>query len=233
MRAGSEEARALLDRLNPAEYWRVLGCAPEQAPPEARLEMEKLLEQLIAHCEPRHAWAEFPLHPTEAGLALAGTGLVLPGRDVAEHLQGCTSCAVMAATLGIQVDRAIDGAQRRAMAEAVMTDALASALIEAYCDLVQARRTEGRVFTWRYSPGYGDLPLGLQPKVLAVLDAGRRMGLHCTASNLLIPRKSVTAVLGLLDVSGGGPTKADFDPCARCQLGQDCELRKAGRRCGR
>jgi hypothetical protein len=50
----------------------------------------------------------------------------------------------------------------------------------------------------RFSPGYGDFPLGLQPKLLGVLDAERRLGLTVTPAHLLLPRKSVTAVIPFL-----------------------------------
>ncbi|MBQ4346729.1 MAG: 5-methyltetrahydrofolate--homocysteine methyltransferase, partial [Oscillospiraceae bacterium] len=50
--------------------------------------------------------------------------------------------------------------------------------------------------TQRFSPGYGDLPLHTQPILLRMLDAGRTLGITATAQHILLPQKSVTAVLG-------------------------------------
>ena len=58
-------------------------------------------------------------------------------------------------------------------------------------------RSRGLVPTRRYSPGYGDLPLSVQPALLDALDAGRRLGVTLTESLLMVPMKSVTAVVGI------------------------------------
>ena len=51
--------------------------------------------------------------------------------------------------------------------------------------------------TFRFSPGYADFPLEVQPKLLEILDAPRRIGLTVSPSLLLIPTKSVTCILGV------------------------------------
>ena len=68
------------------------------------------------------------------------------------------------------------------------------ACIEQVCDraedeIAQLAAREKRGINSRSSPGYGDLPLSVQPKLLAVLDAERRLGLTVTGSDLLIPAK--------------------------------------------
>ena len=54
----------------------------------------------------------------------------------------------------------------------------------------------------RRSPGYGDLPLQLSARILAELDATRRLGVALTESLLLVPSKSVTAVAEIVTVPG-------------------------------
>ncbi|MBR3258643.1 MAG: vitamin B12 dependent methionine synthase, partial [Eggerthellaceae bacterium] len=46
-------------------------------------------------------------------------------------------------------------------------------------------------------PGYGDLPLEVQPDLLGLLDASRRLGITLSDSLLMSPTKSVTAIVGL------------------------------------
>jgi cobalamin-dependent methionine synthase I len=47
----------------------------------------------------------------------------------------------------------------------------------------------------RFSPGYGDWTLDNQPQVLQLAEA-ERIGITLTESNIMIPRKSVSAVIG-------------------------------------
>ena len=49
----------------------------------------------------------------------------------------------------------------------------------------------------RFSPGYGDLPLGTQKDIFALLDCERKIGVTLNDSLLMSPSKSVTAFLGL------------------------------------
>ena len=89
------------------------------------------------------------------------------------------------------------------MPKALLTDAMAGAAIEQICNDFQ-EELQGRFpnmqQTMRYSPGYGDLPLSLQKDLLATLEAGKRIGLSVTESNMLTPLKSVTAIIGLRDI---------------------------------
>ena len=99
---------------------------------------------------------------------------------------------------GAEVDALIRQRQAQSMAEAVLCDAAAGA------DRMRMRRggkkrwrpgwRRGERLTRRYSCGYGDLPLSLQPDFVRVLDTPRKIGLACTPSLLLTPQKSVTAV---------------------------------------
>ena len=83
--------------------------------------------------------------------------------------------------------------------------------------------------TDRFSPGYGDLPLDLQPALCAALDAQRRLGLTVTDSLLLNPVKSVTAVIGLSPT----PQPARIRGCGYCNFRENCQFRKEGTTCGR
>lgn len=51
---------------------------------------------------------------------------------------------------------------------------------------------------WRYSPGYGNLDISIQRELLKSLDAERTIGLTASSHNILIPRKSVTAIIGVI-----------------------------------
>ena len=123
--------------------------------------------------------------------------LVIESRDLAINLKGCRQAIVFAATLGVGVDRLIGRNSRRASYDGLMTDALASAAIEGFCDEVEAFLCDGRLHRPRFSPGYGDLPLAYQKKWIEMTDAPRRIGLTLTESLMMVPAQSVTAIIGI------------------------------------
>ncbi len=156
--------------------------------------------------------------------------LALPGETAARMLADCTQAAVLVCTLGMAFEVRTRQEQARSMARAVMLDALGSAWVEAGCDaaaLELANRFPGMFFTDRFSPGYGDLPLDVQPGLLDFTDAARRVGVNETESHLLTPQKSVTAIIGI----AGKPQRARIRGCAFCAMRDACTLRKAGNTC--
>ena len=87
--------------------------------------------------------------------------------------------------------------------------------------------SEGRYLTGRFSPGYGDWPITVQPAFMQWLDAGRQAGICSTASCVLTPGKSITALCGAAD----HPVKGKLAGCATCALRETCTKRKEGKPC--
>ena len=216
--------------LNIKEALRYLGAGTD-APPELRRQTADAAGKLTAALRPRYVYRVFPLVREADAYRLAGTDVVLAGRSARTMLDQCGQAALLACTLGAGFDAMLRTEQARDMARAVILDACGSAWVEAGCDAAErelAGRLPGRFLTDRFSPGYGDLPLTLQPALCAVLDAQRRIGVHVTESLLLTPSKSVTAVIGLSD----RPQAARIRGCAYCMLKETCALRKGGTHCG-
>lgn len=199
-------------------------------------EPDEAFTALVDNCEkalqktaqPRVIYRVLPL--SRDGDSLSAGALPLPGTDIAKHLAGCDRILLMAATLSGQADQLIHRAGISDMTRSLALDALASAGIEQICnraELVFQEQLPGVYFTWRFSPGYGDLPLELQPRILQLLDAQKRLGLTVTAENILIPRKSVTALIGLSEQ----PLKKGARGCATCRMRETCAFRKGGGHC--
>ena len=181
------------------EVLRYLGHHGQAMTEEFLAMAERCIDRVCQAAVPRHCAGSFVLEKTAEGLKAGGTTLTLTGRDIARLLQNSRRCYLLAATLGPGVDALIRQRQAQSMAEAVVCDAAATALIECVCDEAEkalaAGLAKGERLTRRYSCGYGDLPLSLQPDFVRVLDTPRKIGLACTPSLLLTPQKSVTAVL--------------------------------------
>ena len=187
--------------------------------------LETCAMPLLAAATPRAVWLE----ADTAALAEAG---ILRGGDVMKHLENCPQAVLLAVTLGPGVDAQIRRAGVGDIAAGVASDALGSALAEQTADAAEAElrqlaAAEGTYLTGRFSPGYGDWPIGVQPLVAAALDTARRVGLCVTENDLMTPRKSVTALLGLSD----HPVKGHLAGCGHCVLNTRCEYRKRGKTC--
>ena len=145
-------------------------------------------EVLAAMC-PQRVWLRLPMpfHPES--------------RKLAEHLAGCVAVYLICGTLG----PGVDALQRRVAvnsgADAFIVQAIGAAAIEKWMDEVEDEiRHElnpGEVLLRRYSPGYGDFPLAVQREMLEMLDASRKVGVALTDTLLMVPSKSVSAVIGV------------------------------------
>lgn len=116
---------------------------------------------------------------------------------LALNLRGKSEAALFAATSGLDVDRLIMKHMRTEKSKALVIDAIASAGIEAFCDMVNEQLKAGREASSRYSPGYGDLSLEAQPAILDFLDARRKLGITLNERLFMTPKKSVTAIFGI------------------------------------
>ena len=220
-----------LTQLNTDEVLRYMGCPPDRADPATRTLAKECGTELLRAVRPRWVWRAEELVPEDGGLRL-GCGLLLPGQDLKRHLKDCRRAAIFCATLGAEADTLIRRAEScRDMARALALDCAATAAVEGLCDQIELElqgRFPGCFFPFRYSPGYGDLPLEVQGSLLALLDAQRRVGLTATSTHILIPRKSVTAILGVAD----GPIERHQRSCLGCPARESCHYRKAGGHCG-
>ena len=117
------------------------------------------------------------------------------------------------------------------MSGALILDAAGSAAVENVCDNLCADLAAAfapRHLTDRFSPGYGDLPLNQQRWFFSLLDINRRLGVSLTESGLMVPQKTVTALVGVSDrEQPKRPTG-----CESCALAERCAFRKEGKRCG-
>lgn len=212
------------------EVLRYMGTPPEQTDERLHSLVEDCSAQLLDSVQPRWTYVVFDLSFEEDGVRL-DSELFLPGQSLKSHLSDCDRVCLFCATLGAEADRLIRQAQYADMTRALTLDCCASALVEQLCDRIETQlqcQFPGCHFPYRFSPGYGDLPLEVNTALLDLLDAPRRVGLCATASHLLIPRKSVTALLGVAD----RPIESHKRSCLGCPAHDNCSYRKSGGHCG-
>ena len=121
----------------------------------------------------------------------------IPSRHLYRNLQGCCEAYVLAFTTGIGVDRLLARLNVTSQAEHFMTDALSSAAIESYCDMVCRELNRQTPCVPRFSPGYGDVSLNFQRPLLQRLQADVNLGIILNQAFLMTPVKSITAIMGI------------------------------------
>ncbi len=186
------------------EVLRFMGYRGQELTSEIDARIDEGIARMLELARPRASWSIFDLAEpgAEGTIRLEGCALELTGSAIARHLDGAVACAVMAVTVGMDVEREL---KRLSATDAVMQvifDAAGTVAVEeaaAACQksIIAEAAARGLYANARFSPGYGDLPLAVQPVLLASVDAQRRLGITLTDSLLMVPTKSITALMGI------------------------------------
>ena len=157
---------------------------------------------------------------------------ILPGHDIRQLLADCQEAVLMALTLGAELEKRLMREEVTNMSNAYVLDVCASQAVEEAADYLEGRlreriRADHKYLTNRFSPGYGDYPLSVQRPLLEYLNAGRAIGLTLTPTDLMVPRKSITAVMGISQI----PKPDLYGSCAHCPLVTKCSWLSGGNKC--
>lgn len=213
-----------MEDVNRREVYRYLGYRGAIPDPEVVKAVESCLEELQRTVTPRCVFRRYEieraskttklsqpkgsLKETELSEGLPQppllqiAGMEIRSWNLAANLRGCGAVYLMGATLGIGPDRLIARASVNRMSRAVIYQAAAAAMIEAWCDEVNKRiikeaAKEALYCRPRFSPGYGDFSLEYQRGFAQILRLQKEIGVSLTESMLMMPSKSVTAIIGL------------------------------------
>lgn len=216
--------RVELKRIPVREALHFLGWRGAPIEPELLAELRALCDRALGAIEPRVRAARFAL---ELDGGLAGASFVPEGNDVRALLTGCHEAILLAATLGAAGERLLLREQALDAGRALLLDAVLSAAIEAVCDEAEAQlreeaKKQGLYLTDRFSPGYGDMPIGQTRAICDVLQADRAIGLTVSSSGIMMPRKSVTAVMGVSRTM----TARRPSGCEGCGARETCPLNR-------
>lgn len=218
---------AKLTGIRREELLRYLGYKGGDLPPELLADIAACEDAVMNTAQPRAVWRVFELEPDGS---FAGGAFTPEGDDIRALLKPCCKAILMAATLGAEVEALLRRSQTRDMARAAILDAAASAAVENVCDNLCAdlqAHFSPLHLTPRFSPGYGDFPLSQQAALCQVLDVSRRIGVFLSESGLMIPQKSVTALIGV----AARPQESPRRGCDTCRLAGSCAFRKEGTHC--
>ncbi|OOO00040.1 MAG: hypothetical protein ATN35_09450 [Epulopiscium sp. Nele67-Bin004] len=213
------------------EVLRYMSMPYEQADDDMKADILDTYEQLKQKCAPKVLLELFDISHTDNGIVISTNNFYIEGQDILRTMKNANKMYVMVATLGMGADMFIRQTQSLSMSQALIVNSCCNVLIESVCDNAEReiieKLNDNEHLTMRYSPGYGDVPLTIQDGILAMMMAGKRIGLSTTKSGMLVPTKSVTAFIGVSN------QKEDrLRSCSSCAMKGTCKYRKRGDRCG-
>lgn len=184
----------------------------------------KLLNECLLELEtikPKYMYQIYTL--THHPLTIKELNITIDYPDLIDLFDNCNQVVVIACTLGIHIDQLIRYYSKINLTKMTIMDALANSYLEAKCDEFEEKQNFGKR-TFRFCPGYGNVPLSLNKQLVKALDCSKYIGLTIQDNNLLLPQKSI---IGLIGIGDDKRTKH----CFSCVNIKNCIYRKRGTRC--
>lgn len=171
-----------------------------------RAVLEAAYPMALEAAQQKHLIRRTPVCAAAGRLRIADA-LEIPSLDLCRLFDGAKEGLALVITLGAAPDVLVRRLMLTDPALGAAVGACASALVDEEIDRLLAARSgelakEGIRLSPRFSPGYGDAPLSCQGPLLRWLEA-RRIGVCLTAGGLMLPEKSVTALVALLPKEDG------------------------------
>lgn len=204
---------------------RYLGYRKKQMDQDAMELLEQAYDELLQVIEPKHILHQYQVHVADEQFIM-GDLPPLTSRDLIRLFRGSTMGYVLLATLGAPLDMRIKKLMITSPAHGAALSSCGSAYIDEYIDEFLAEqelalKSKGLTLSPRFSPGYGDVPLSYQKPLLDLLEA-RRIGVMLTEGFLMLPEKSVSAVIA---VKAHAMEKQKIHRCGECNL-ENCGYRE-------
>lgn len=220
-------------KINSNEVLRYLGYKGQTLDERIITNIEKSKDLVRSAINLRYMVKRYKIEEVKEGISLKETNFILKGQDIKKHLKLCKECILIAVTLSNDFERLLRLYERKSLSESIIMDSCGTTAIEEGCDLLEESirkdmEKENKYITARYSPGYGDLPIEIQNDFINLLNCQKEIGLTCSENNILIPRKSVTAIIGISEEN----IKKQTQKCAVCLKNKDCLYRRKGDSCG-
>ena len=191
--------------INKKEIYRYLGIQRPGPEPATVSLVDSVIAELMVTALLREFHQDFPVHVLQDDEHTIDFGFFRThSRSLEKNLKGCSRIIMMAATIGSKVDLLLRRYSLTQTSRGVVMQAASAEFIESWCNLICDRlKTEyaakGLFLRPRFSPGYGDFSLENQKNLFQVLQVEKRVGIALTDSLLMLPSKSVTAVIGAGD----------------------------------
>ncbi len=136
-------------------------------------------------------------------MILSEPPVIIEGKSIGKHLESCDKVICIAATIGEKIEQEVTNRFKNGKyVSSMLLDAAATTAVEQVADLMekaiaQKVAKDGYTMLWRFSPGYGDWPLTQQTDLFKLAGA-EEIKMQLSFAMMMIPRKSITAIIGLV-----------------------------------
>ncbi|WP_042277329.1 vitamin B12 dependent-methionine synthase activation domain-containing protein [[Clostridium] dakarense] len=166
-------------------------------------------------------------------IEIKGSNIKFSSKDLYKLLENCDECIIIATTVGMEIEKEIRKYSYAELTKSIILDACATTAIEEFCDLLQddlklKLSNQGKYITNRYSPGYGDLSIDTNIEIINFLNSPKEIGLTITENKIMIPRKSVIAIIGI----SNSKVEVENKSCLNCKNYDSCKYKRGDEACG-
>lgn len=165
--------------INQSEVLRYLQYRGQEIDKDLKYTIDECVAITKNKINPRYLSRIYPIRINKDNVVeLKGTNLTLESKDIYELLKECNECVIMAATIGIDIEKEIRRHSYSNLTKGLIIDSCGTTAIEEVCDIVQNNLEkvflkQDKFITMRYSPGYGDLPIEKNIDILNVFECSK------------------------------------------------------------
>jgi len=212
--------------MNRQRVLRDIGYAPDSKP-SSRMEalVNDYIENAHQFISPSFSYVVRDIELVKGSSVILEGSIIFESGVIARLLEQCKKVAMFVLTIGNYLeDTAARLAQDGLVLQSAVLDAIGSDAAERLADSVEDQISEvahnqGFTISRRFSPGYCDWDVSQQKMVFQVMK-GDCAGVHLTDGCLMLPRKSISGIIGI------GPCGLeDYNPCKTCNK-DDCVGRR-------
>jgi len=214
--------------INRQQVLRNIGyCTDCKLPTRLASLIDDYVENVHNLIEPSYSCVVRDINLVQGSRVIIEGSIVFESQVIASLLEQCEKAAVFLVTIGEHLEEmAYRLAEDGLIVQATVLDAIGSVAAEKVADFVQDRVREiandqGLVISQRFSPGYCDWDIGQQRTVFWAV-SGDSVGIRLTEGCLMIPRKSISGVIGIGPRDGN---VENYNPCKTCDK-HDCQGRR-------
>jgi len=214
-----------IDRKQVCHY---LGYGTDYKPPA---HVSSLIDEYVEYAhyliEPAYSYIIKNIERVEDSSVFIEDSIVFRSQVIARLLEQCCKVSVFVATIGNRLEemtRRLAGSGL--ILQSAVLDAIGSDATERVADFVQGRIGEVTgaqelCTSQRFSPGHCDWDISQQKEIFRAMDRDST-GVSLTEGCLMVPRKSISGIIGIGLCSGN---VKHYNPCKTCNKG-DCLNRR-------
>jgi len=186
-------------KISESEVFRYLGYHSTPTDEHIVSQVALVSEEVVSNVNPKNVFGIWECRIEEDSVTFGRVSI--KSCELICHLQSCDRVVLLAMTLGTVADILINRYNILDIEKGLIAQAVCTVMIEHYYDeiiseVMQNPNLSELYPTARFSPGYGDFDIKWQKDILELLNAKNRIALFLSDGYMLIPLKSITAIIG-------------------------------------